>query len=53
MIFRHIKQYGNWPTIPQLYIDKNLIGGCDIIVEMYHRGDLTNTIKNAGITVEE
>lgn len=35
-----IKQYSNWPTIPQLYIDGELIGGSDIVMEMYQNGDL-------------
>ena len=35
-----IKVYGNWPTIPQLYVNKQLIGGCDIITEMYESGEL-------------
>jgi monothiol glutaredoxin len=35
-----IKEYGNWPTIPQLYIDKELVGGCDIVTAMYNNGEL-------------
>jgi monothiol glutaredoxin len=35
-----IKQYGNWPTIPQLYVNKQLIGGSDIMMEMYQAGEL-------------
>jgi monothiol glutaredoxin len=35
-----IKAYGNWPTIPQLYIKKELIGGSDIMMEMYQAGEL-------------
>ncbi len=35
-----IKEYGNWPTIPQLYIDKKLIGGSDIMLEMFETGEL-------------
>ena len=35
-----IKTYGQWPTIPQLYLNGELIGGCDIVVEMYHSGEL-------------
>lgn len=35
-----IKEYGDWPTIPQLYIDRELIGGCDIITAMYESGEL-------------
>jgi monothiol glutaredoxin len=35
-----IKEYGNWPTIPQLYVDGELIGGCDIVMEMFNAGEL-------------
>ena len=35
-----IKVYGQWPTIPQLYVNKELIGGCDIMMEMYESGEL-------------
>jgi monothiol glutaredoxin len=39
-----IKVYGNWPTIPQLYIKKELIGGSDILMEMYQAGELQTAI---------
>lgn len=35
-----LKTYSNWPTFPQLYVRGELIGGCDIVVEMYHSGEL-------------
>jgi monothiol glutaredoxin len=35
-----IKQYANWPTIPQLYVDGQFVGGCDIVREMYQAGEL-------------
>jgi monothiol glutaredoxin len=35
-----LKSYSNWPTYPQLYVDGELVGGCDIVVEMYHSGEL-------------
>ncbi|HEX4925488.1 MAG TPA: Grx4 family monothiol glutaredoxin [Bdellovibrionales bacterium] len=35
-----IKEYGNWPTIPQLYVNKELVGGSDIMMEMYQAGEL-------------
>ena len=41
-----IKEYGNWPTIPQLYINKQLIGGSDIMMEMYQAGELQTLLKN-------
>lgn len=40
-----IKEYGNWPTIPQLYVDKQLVGGSDIMMEMYQSGELQDLIK--------
>ncbi len=35
-----IKDYTNWPTVPQLYVNQEFIGGCDIVTEMYQSGDL-------------
>lgn len=43
-----IKQFGNWPTIPQLYINGELVGGCDIILEMYESGELQQAVESAG-----
>jgi monothiol glutaredoxin len=40
-----IKAYGNWPTIPQLYINKQLIGGSDIMMEMFESGELKEALK--------
>jgi monothiol glutaredoxin len=40
-----IKAYGNWPTIPQLYVKKELIGGSDIMLEMYQAGELQEAIE--------
>ena len=40
-----IKKYGNWPTIPQLYVDGELIGGCDIVMSMYRDGSLLKLIQ--------
>ncbi len=40
-----IKEYGNWPTIPQLYIDKKLVGGSDIMMEMFEAGELQAMLK--------
>lgn len=40
-----IKEYGQWPTIPQLYINKELVGGSDIMMEMYQSGELAPLIK--------
>jgi len=40
-----IKEYGNWPTIPQLYVNKKLVGGSDIMMEMYQTGELQELFK--------
>ena len=40
-----IKEFGNWPTIPQLYVKGELLGGCDIIMEMYQSGELQQTLE--------
>ena len=40
-----IKEYGNWPTIPQLYVNKELIGGSDIMMEMFESGELKEAIS--------
>ena len=42
-----IKQYANWPTIPQLYVNGEFIGGCDIMREMYASGELQKLIAEA------
>ena len=44
-----IKIYSDWPTIPQLYIKKEFVGGCDIIKEMYENGELKKILENKGI----
>ena len=41
-----IKTYSDWPTIPQLYIKKEFVGGCDIIKEMYENGDLKKLLSD-------
>ncbi len=41
-----IKDYGNWPTIPQLYVKGELVGGSDIMFEMYESGELADLLKN-------
>ena len=42
-----IKEYASWPTIPQLYIDGELIGGCDIVTEMFESGELKQVLDDA------
>jgi len=44
-----IKEFSDWPTIPQLYIKKEFIGGCDIIKEMYEKGELKNLLSQKDI----
>ena len=46
-----IKQYSNWPTIPQLYIKGEFLGGCDIVREMFQSGELQTHLQENGITV--
>tara|TARA_E500000178_G_C16545491_1_gene540639 strand:+ start:271 stop:612 length:342 start_codon:yes stop_codon:yes gene_type:complete len=46
-----IKKYSNWPTIPQLYVKKEFIGGCDIITEMFESGELLELLNTNGIDV--
>ncbi len=46
-----IKAYSNWPTIPQLYIKGEFVGGCDIIREMFQAGELQQALKDAGVPV--
>lgn len=44
-----VKKYTNWPTIPQLYIKGEFIGGCDIIREMYETGELEEHLQEKGL----
>ncbi len=48
-----IKEFSDWPTIPQLYIKKEFVGGCDIIKEMFENGELTKHLKNKDISYKE
>lgn len=43
-----IKEYSDWPTIPQLYVDGEFVGGCDIVIEMYQSGELSNVLAEKG-----
>lgn len=45
-----IKQFSNWPTIPQLYVKGEFVGGCDIVTEMYQTGELQTLLTEKGIT---
>ncbi len=42
-----IKEYSNWPTIPQVYLNGEFIGGCDIIIEMFERGELQTLLQSS------
>ncbi|MFB3149414.1 MAG: glutaredoxin family protein, partial [Alphaproteobacteria bacterium] len=44
-----IKNFSNWPTIPQLYVKGEFVGGCDIVREMYATGELKELLKNKGV----
>lgn len=46
-----IKDYTNWPTIPQLYIKGTFVGGCDIIREMFQDGELEKLLESNGLTL--
>jgi monothiol glutaredoxin len=46
-----IKSYSNWPTIPQLYVKGEFVGGCDIIREMFQAGELQQLLADKGVTV--
>ncbi len=44
-----IKEFANWPTIPQLYVDGEFVGGCDIVREMFQTGELQDLLSEKGI----
>lgn len=47
-----LKTYSNWPTYPQLYINGQLIGGCDIMIDLYNKGELAKMLAAAGAVTE-
>jgi monothiol glutaredoxin len=47
-----IKDYSNWPTVPQLYIKGEFIGGCDIVREMFQAGELQTALLEAGVALK-
>jgi monothiol glutaredoxin len=47
-----IKTYSNWPTIPQLYVKGEFVGGCDIVREMFQAGELQTFLKDKGVTAK-
>jgi monothiol glutaredoxin len=48
-----VKEFSNWPTIPQLYVKGEFIGGCDIVREMYQSGELASFLSGKGISVKQ
>ena len=48
-----VKTFSDWPTIPQLYVKKEFVGGCDIVKEMYESGELKKVFDNKGINYKK
>ncbi|KAL2041056.1 hypothetical protein N7G274_006000 [Stereocaulon virgatum] len=46
-----LKEYSDWPTIPQLYVDKEFVGGCDILMSMHQNGELSKMLEEKGVLV--
>lgn len=46
-----IKEYSEWPTIPQLYVNKEFVGGCDILMSMHQNGELAKLFEEKGVLV--
>ena len=47
-----IKSFSQWPTVPQLYVKGEFVGGCDIVTEMYQSGELESLLKESGVPVK-
>ncbi|KAK2871678.1 hypothetical protein FQN49_002947 [Arthroderma sp. PD_2] len=47
-----IKEYSDWPTIPQLYVEKEFVGGCDILMSMHQNGELSKLFEDKGLVVQ-
>ncbi len=47
-IRQNLPRYADWPTFPQLYVDGELVGGCDIVMELYQTGELKQIVEQAG-----
>jgi len=45
----HLPEYANWPTFPQLWVDGELVGGCDIVTEMHANGELQSLIQDSNV----
>ena len=48
-----VKIYSNWPTVPQLYVKGEFVGGCDIVREMFQAGELQSMLKDKGVPVKD
>ena len=48
-----IKSFSDWPTIPQLYVDKEFVGGCDIVTSMHQDGELATLFQEVGVVVAD
>ena len=48
-----IKDYSDWPTIPQLYVKNEFVGGCDIVKEMFENGELKKVLEDKGINFKK
>ena len=48
-----IKAYSQWPTVPQLYVKGEFVGGCDIVREMFQAGELQSMLKDKGVAVRD
>ncbi|HDN26673.1 MAG TPA: Grx4 family monothiol glutaredoxin [Thioploca sp.] len=46
-IYQNLPRYANWPTFPQLYVNGELVGGCDIILELHQKGELKHKLEQA------
>ncbi|MGE0409965.1 MAG: glutaredoxin domain-containing protein, partial [Amphiplicatus sp.] len=46
-----VKEFSDWPTIPQLYVKGEFVGGCDIVREMFETGELKKLLADKGVTV--
>lgn len=49
-LYTGVKDFSNWPTIPQVFINGEFVGGCDILLEMHRNGELVEELKKVGIT---
>src|ERR1700761_8578109 len=47
-----IKSFSQWPTVPQLYVKGEFVGGCDIVTEMFQSGELETLLKDSGVAVK-